>query len=70
MVLRVIYVVCFLLLSFGLQSVQAQTDIIVTGTVTDNSGAALPGVNIIIENTTNGTVTNLDGTYSIRAASN
>ncbi|MCB0489332.1 MAG: SusC/RagA family TonB-linked outer membrane protein [Cyclobacteriaceae bacterium] len=63
-------IVCWLVWFTIPSSALAQTDIIVSGTVTDNSGAALPGVTIIIENTTTGTVTNLDGTYSIRAASN
>lgn len=38
---------------------------VVTGTVTDESGSALPGVNIIIEGTTQGTVTDADGNFSI-----
>ncbi len=37
----------------------------VAGTVTDNSGATLPGVNIIVKNTSIGSVTDLNGTYSI-----
>ncbi|BAO76110.1 SusC/RagA family TonB-linked outer membrane protein [Winogradskyella sp. PG-2] len=36
----------------------------VTGTVSDASGP-LPGVNIIVKGTTNGTQTDLDGTYTI-----
>ena len=37
----------------------------VSGTVTDNQGEALPGVSIVIRGTTQGTVTNADGRYSI-----
>ncbi len=37
----------------------------VTGKVTDASGTPLPGVNIVEVGTTNGTVTDLDGNYSI-----
>ena len=38
----------------------------VTGTVTDaTTGATLPGVNVIIDGTNLGTVTNIDGEYSI-----
>ncbi|NND33884.1 MAG: hypothetical protein HKN76_14945, partial [Saprospiraceae bacterium] len=37
----------------------------VTGTVTDTEGEALIGVNILEEGTTNGTITDLDGTYSL-----
>lgn len=37
----------------------------VTGKVTDESGKALPGVTVVIKGTTNGTVTNIDGNYSL-----
>lgn len=38
----------------------------ITGTVTDKAtGAALPGVTVIVQNTTLGTVTDFDGNYSI-----
>ena len=41
----------------------------VTGTVTDPEGTPLPGVNIVEVGTTNGTVTDLDGNYSITVSS-
>ncbi|WP_234408486.1 carboxypeptidase-like regulatory domain-containing protein [Marinilabilia salmonicolor] len=37
----------------------------VTGTVTDPAGGPLPGVNIIVQGTVTGTITNVDGVYSI-----
>ncbi len=37
----------------------------VTGTVTDEDGLGLPGVSILETGTTNGTITDLDGAYSI-----
>ncbi|MDA3930270.1 MAG: TonB-dependent receptor [Prolixibacteraceae bacterium] len=37
----------------------------VTGTVFDESGETLPGVNVLVKGTTIGTVTNIDGNYSI-----
>jgi len=37
----------------------------VSGTVTDESGQPLPGVTIVIKGTTQGTVTNADGNYSL-----
>ncbi|MCD6366769.1 MAG: SusC/RagA family TonB-linked outer membrane protein, partial [Bacteroidales bacterium] len=43
-------------------SSQQQT---ITGIVTDNSGQPLPGVTVVVKGTTNGTVTNSDGQYSI-----
>lgn len=38
----------------------------VQGTVLDSSQQPLPGVGVVLEGTTNGTVTNADGTYSLR----
>lgn len=40
----------------------------VTGTVTDQDGLPLPGVNIVVEGTTNGTQTDFDGNFTINAA--
>src|SRR5680860_341632 len=40
----------------------------VTGTVTDQDGLPLPGVNILVQGTTNGTQTDFDGNYSIEAS--
>ena len=40
----------------------------ISGTVTDNSGLPLPGVNIIVKGTSNGTQSDFDGNYSIQAA--
>lgn len=48
----------------GNQNVLAQVQEI-TGTVTDEDGSSLPGVNIVVEGTTEGTITDLDGNYSI-----
>lgn len=49
------------LLFFGMQA-YAQTN--VTGTVSDKEGT-IPGVNISVKGTNQGTITNIDGTYSI-----
>ncbi|MDO6470146.1 SusC/RagA family TonB-linked outer membrane protein [Maribacter sp. 1_MG-2023] len=40
----------------------------VSGTVTDEAGLPLPGVNIVVEGTTTGTQTDFDGNYSITAS--
>lgn len=37
----------------------------ITGKVTDEQGLPLPGVTVLIKGTTNGTVTNMDGNYTI-----
>lgn len=54
---------CFALIG----SVYAQHT--VTGTVTDEEGLGIPGVSIIEEGTTNGTVTQIDGSYRISVQS-
>ncbi|MCL6275590.1 SusC/RagA family TonB-linked outer membrane protein [Muricauda sp. 2012CJ35-5] len=40
----------------------------ITGTVTDQEGLELPGVNIVVQGTTNGTQTDFDGNYAINAS--
>ncbi len=43
----------------------AEQGLTVSGKVTDSSGSPLPGVTVIVKGTTNGTVTNTDGEYSL-----
>lgn len=40
-------------------------EITVTGTVTESSGDPLPGVNVVLKGTVTGSITDLDGKYSI-----
>ena len=54
-----------LLLAFVVHLSFAQTKT-VSGTVTDQDGLPLPGVNIVVEGTTTGTQSDFDGNYSIR----
>ncbi len=56
------------LLLFGLGSIYAQS-ITIKGTVTGD-GIPLPGVNVIVKGTTNGTTTDFDGNYNIKANAN
>ncbi|MEJ2161955.1 MAG: SusC/RagA family TonB-linked outer membrane protein [Robiginitalea sp.] len=56
-----------LLLAFVVQISFAQEKAI-SGTVTDQDGLPLPGVNIVVEGTTTGTQTDFDGNYSIQVA--
>ena len=44
-------------------------NVTVQGTVSDVKGEPLPGVSIILEGTTQGTITNFDGKYSIEVPS-
>jgi TonB-linked SusC/RagA family outer membrane protein len=37
----------------------------ITGKVSDASGASLPGVSVVVKGTTNGTITNVDGSFSL-----
>jgi TonB-linked SusC/RagA family outer membrane protein len=46
-----------------------QTGKTITGIVFDSEGIALPGVTVYVKGTTQGTVTNVDGKYSIRVES-
>ena len=38
----------------------------IKGTITDENNEPLIGVSIVVKNTSNGTITNVDGQYSIR----
>ena len=62
------YIVCvLLLLCLSVSYVYAQTTL--RGIVTDVSGEPLPGVSIMVKGSTMGTVSGLDGDYSIKANS-
>ena len=59
----------FLILALSCSLASAQTR--VTGSVTSGEdGSVLPGVSILEKGTTNGTVTGVDGTYSINTSEN
>jgi TonB-linked SusC/RagA family outer membrane protein len=49
-------------------SASAFNAITVSGTVTDDGGLSMPGVNVIEKGTTNGTVTDTDGKFSLSVA--
>ena len=59
-----------LLLSFmSSDKIWAQDPITVTGTIINgDDGSALPGVNVVEKGTSNGTVTDFDGVYSLRVS--
>lgn len=66
--------VCLLLISILLfaapgksfADTESQQQKQITGIITDDTGATLPGVSIVEKGTTNGTITKADGTYSIQ----
>ena len=49
----------------GKISVNQQQPLTVSGRVTDSFGSPLPGVTVVVKGTTKGTITNLDGNYSL-----
>ncbi len=53
------------MLTIGLGSAFAQTERTVTGVVTDDTGETLPSATVVIKGTTNGTITDFDGKYSL-----
>lgn len=58
---------CFALMLFtGMAWAQVST---ISGKITDSeSGEPLPGVNVVIKNSTHGTVTDIDGNYTLQAS--
>lgn len=64
-----IYKLCSLvLLSLFVSTGFALAQIEVSGTVTDDLGDPLPGAAVLVKGTSNGTVTDLDGNYTISVA--
>lgn len=61
MIQKLKYVLVFAVL-FSIQGALAQT---ITGTVSDEAGVPLPGVNIVEKGTSNGVSSDFDGNYSI-----
>ncbi len=57
-----------MLFLFGMSMAYAQEKT-VSGTVTDEGGLPLPGVNIVVKGTSTGTQTDFDGNYAIQASS-
>jgi TonB-dependent starch-binding outer membrane protein SusC len=55
-----------LFLAYGQLYAQSRT---VSGTVVDDSDEGLPGVNVLVKGTTTGTITNVEGEYSLQVPS-
>jgi TonB-dependent starch-binding outer membrane protein SusC len=58
------FVLTAIFMAFSLGSYAQQRTL--SGTVTDQAGAAIPGVTVVVKGTTTGTVTNLDGNYTLQ----
>ena len=61
---------CVFLLFFLSAGIRAQVNFVVNGKVTDISGGPLIGVNVFEKGTSNGTITNVDGRFSLNVSSN
>ncbi|EZH75812.1 von Willebrand factor A [Aquimarina atlantica] len=57
----------YILFAFLITGISNAQEIKVTGKVTDDQGLPLPGVNIVVKASTNGTQTDFDGNYTILA---
>ena len=63
------YTFCILL--FLLYSIRGNAqEITVTGVVSDASGETLSGVSVAVKGTTHGTITNMDGKYTLDVSNN
>jgi TonB-linked SusC/RagA family outer membrane protein len=65
--IRYLLLSCTLLV---LMSATLQAQILVKGKVTDETGAGMPGVNIVLKGTSNGTTTDAQGDYSLDVPDN
>jgi len=58
-----------MLCAFSCVGLLAQSGVTVSGTVTDEDGTAIIGASLIEEGTSIGTVTNIDGNFSLNVSS-
>lgn len=67
---RILFYFLLMASCFALSRANAQNTITVTGTVTDGAkNESIPGVSVTLKGTTTGTVTDVDGKYSIKVPS-
>ncbi|MCC5938318.1 MAG: TonB-dependent receptor [Lunatimonas sp.] len=64
---KCILLMCCVLLA---EVAYAQSGSVVRGTVTDSGGESIPGVNVLVKGTSVGTITDIDGGYSINVPQN
>ncbi|RIJ49769.1 TonB-dependent receptor [Maribellus luteus] len=57
-----------LILLFSFTTLFAQEKLSISGKVVDDTGLALPGVSVLEKGTTNGTVTDIDGNYTLQVS--
>ncbi len=61
-------IICMLFLFISVPLFMMAQNINVKGVILDSNGAPLPGVNIVVMGTSNGTISNIDGEFSINVA--
>ncbi|MBS2210867.1 TonB-dependent receptor [Carboxylicivirga mesophila] len=66
---RLFFLLLFALI-FSTVQVFAQNEVNIAGNVTDISGETLPGVNVSVKGTTNGTITDIDGNFTLTVLQN
>ena len=66
--LKRISFIASLLFLFGVSTLVHAQEMQITGTVTDTEGEPLPGVTVVKKGTTTGTITDIDGKYSVEAS--
>ena len=62
------FLILFLFICLGGQLKAQENSLSVSGLVTDQQGLPLPGVTVVEEGTTNGTITNNDGIYTLKVS--
>lgn len=60
---KLVSIACGLLFTMSFHAAWSQQ--VISGNVTDETGAGIPGVNVIVENTTTGTTTDVEGKYTL-----
>jgi len=58
---KLLLIACLIMLQ-GLLYAQERT---ISGQVVDDNGESLPGVNVVLKGSTQGTITDLDGNYKV-----
>ena len=62
-------VILLVFLFFSIHFGAMAQNVTVSGTVTDDTGQPLPGVNVVVEGTATGTITDIEGNYSLTVPS-
>ncbi len=65
---RICILLFFCLLAVSVGNIYAQQEIAVNGTVFDSAGESIPGATVVIKGTTKGTLTDMDGKFSLHVA--